>query len=47
MGKITRKLRQISYIMKVRKAAQDCTDEQLELTRVEIQREIDRRNKKK
>lgn len=47
MGKITRKLRQVGYILKVRKAAQECTDEQLELTRIEIQREIDRRKKKK
>lgn len=47
MGKITRKLRQIAYVMKVRKAAQECTNEQLELTLEEIKKEIDRRNKKK
>ena len=47
MGKLRRSISQLAYRMKLRKALQESSIEQLEISKEEINRELERRNKKK
>ena len=45
MGKLKRGMQELAYRMKLRKALQQSSREQLEITNKELHREINRRNK--